>query len=245
MSAKRVVDEMEHYAKNFDVREIKFWDDLFTFSKERVFEICDEIKKRDLDLTWFCASRIDTINEEMLKRMSEAGCWCILYGIESGVTKNQKTIKKNLDLSRAEETIRLTHKHGIKTYVTFILGIPGETYEEGLETIRFAKSINAFFTEFFTFTPFPGSPVYEEIDKYGTMSSELCDTGMHKMGFVPNSMKRKELAELCTKGYKSVYLKPKYTIRQLLSIRSWLDVVSLYRGFVGVWNMVLGKHVKN
>ncbi|MDY6853863.1 MAG: radical SAM protein [Thermodesulfobacteriota bacterium] len=243
-SAKNVVDEMEHYAKNFGVKEIKFWDDLFTFDKERVFEICDEIRRRNLNLTWFCASRIDTINEDLLKSMAEAGCWCILYGIETGVSKNQKTIKKNLDLSRAEETIRLTHKHGIKSYATFILGIPGETYEDGLETIRFAKKLNAYYTEFFTFTPFPGSPVYSRIEKYGTMSHELCDTGMHKMGFVPHSMTREELSKLCTLSYKSVYLRPKYIVRQFLSVKSWLDITHLLRGAVGIGNMVLGRHTK-
>ncbi|HDZ62752.1 MAG TPA: radical SAM protein, partial [Nitrospirae bacterium] len=241
-SAKNVVDEMEYYVENFGVKEIKFWDDLFTYDKQRVLDICDEIIKRRLDITWFCASRVDTINEEMLKRMAEAGCWCILYGIETGVPKNQKTIKKNLDLSRVEQTIRLTHKYRIKSFATFILGIPGETYEEGLQTIEFAKKINAFYTEFFTFTPFPGSPVYENIEKLGTLSSKLEDIGMHKMGFVPFSMTRDQLTTLCSKAYRRVHMRPQYVIRLFLSIRSWLDVKNILRGAVGISNMLLGRH---
>ncbi len=241
-SAQNVVDEMEYYIKNFGVKEIKFWDDLFTYDKQRVLDICDEIIKRRLDITWFCASRVDTINEEMLKRMAEAGCWCILYGIETGVPKNQKTIKKNLDLSRVEETIKLTRKHGIKSFATFILGIPGETYEEGLQTIAFAKKISAFYTEFFTFTPFPGSPVYDDIEKYGTVSSKLEDIGMHRMGFVPFSMTRDQLATLCSKAYRSVYMRPIVVVRMLLSIRSWLDIKNIVRGAIGMSNMILGRH---
>lgn len=241
-SAKNVVDEMEYYIKRFGVKEIKFWDDLFTYDKKRVLDICDEIKKRGLDVTWFCASRVDTIDEVMLKNMAEAGCWCILYGIETGVPKNQKTIKKNLDLSRAQETVRLTHKYGIKTFATFILGIPGETYEEGLQTIEFAKKLDPFYAEFFTFTPFPGSPVYDEISKHGTLSSNLSDIGMHRMGFVPYSMTRQQLAKLCTTAYRSVYMRPKHVLRMLLSIRSWLEFKNILRGAVGISNMLLGRH---
>lgn len=241
-SAKNVVDEMEYYVKNFGVKEIKIWDDLFTFNKERVMQICDEIIRRDLDVTWYCASRVDTINEELIKNMAKAGCWCILYGIETGVPKNQKTIKKNLDLSKVEETIRLTHKYGIKAFTTFILGIPGETYEEGLQTIEFAKKIDAFYTEFFSFTPFPGSPIYEEVEKYGVMSSSLADIGMHRMGFVPNTMTKEQLSKLCSQAYRGFYLRPKYILRQFLSIRSWIDIKHIWRGALGLSNMVFGKH---
>lgn len=243
-SAKRVVDEMEHYVTNFGAREIKFWDDLFTYDGQRVHDICNEIKKRKLKVTWMVASRIDTVDEAMLKNMAEAGCWCILYGIETAVEKNQEMLRKNLDLSRAKETIRLTHKYGIKSYATFILGIPGETYDEGIETIQFAKDINAYFTEFFTFTPFPGSPVYEEVNKHGVMDQDLCNTGMHLMGFIPYSMTSEELSKLCTLAYKSVYLRPKYVIRQFLSIRSLVDLSQLLRGAVAISNMILGKHHK-
>ncbi len=241
-SAMSVVDEIEYYVTHFGVKEIKFWDDLFTFDKKRVHEICEEIVRRNLDITWFCASRVDTIDEAMIESMAKAGCWCILYGVETGVPKNQKTIGKNLDLSKVGNTIKLTHKHGIKSFATFILGIPGETYEEGLQTIEFAKKINAFYTEFFTFTPFPGSPVFDQIEQYGTVSSNLADIGMHRMGFVPHSMTREELATLCTKAYRSVYMRPQYILRLLLSIRSWLDVKNILRGGVGISNMLLGRN---
>ncbi len=178
----------------------------------------------------------------MIKAMAEAGCWCILYGIETGVPKNQKTIKKNLDLSRVEETIRLTDKYGIKTFATFILGIPGETYDEGVQTIEFAKKINAFYTEFFTFTPFPGSPVYDDIEKYGRMSSSLADIGMHRMGFVPHTMTKEQLSKLCSTAYRSVYMRPKYVLRLLFSIRSWVDVKHIIKGALGISNMILGRN---
>lgn len=241
-SATSVVDEIEYYVTRFGVKEIKFWDDLFTFDKKRVHKICEEIIRRNLDITWFCASRVDTIDEDMIESMAKAGCWCILYGVETGVPKNQKTIGKNLDLSKVGNTIKITHKHGIKSFATFILGIPGETYEEGLQTIEFAKKINAFYTEFFTFTPFPGSPVFDQIEQYGTVSSNLADIGMHRMGFVPHSMTRKELATLCSRAYRSVYMRPQYILRLLLSIRSWLDVKNILRGGIGISNMLLGRN---
>ncbi len=94
----------------------------------------------------------------------------------------------------------MTHSVGIKTHTTYIFGIPGETFSEGLETIDFARELGSFTVEFFPITPFPGTPLYKGVlrGKFGTMSENLDDQGMllDRPCFVPFSMTADQVMEL-------------------------------------------------
>lgn len=67
-SPKNVVDEIEWLVSDFGAKHISFSDDTFTLNRKRVEEICDEIKRRKIDIEWSCSSRVDTINESMLRK---------------------------------------------------------------------------------------------------------------------------------------------------------------------------------
>lgn len=73
-SSENVVDEMEHLKEDHNAEMIAFMDDTFTLNKKRVYDICDEIQERKLDRYWGCTARVDTISEELLCKMKEAGC---------------------------------------------------------------------------------------------------------------------------------------------------------------------------
>ncbi|MCU0611063.1 MAG: B12-binding domain-containing radical SAM protein [Candidatus Eisenbacteria bacterium] len=90
-SPGHVVDEMEWYVKDYGVREIKFWDEHFALDRVRTIGICEEILRRNLKIVFWCSARVDAVDEELLRMMKRAGCWCINYGMESGVDKNLKT----------------------------------------------------------------------------------------------------------------------------------------------------------
>ena len=235
-SPENVVDEIEFYVRDYGAREIKFWDELFTHDRDRVISICRLIRERDLDITWWCSARGDSVDEEMLREMKAAGCWCINYGVESAVQKNLDTLRKGISIETTIEAVELTHRVGIRTFGTYIFGIPGETYEEGLETIRLAKRLRSFYTEFFPITPFPGAELYENSKKYGKVLRDISDTGMLKeeIPFEPYTMTAAEIAKLRRKAYRSVYLDPRYILMRLVSIRSWYEVRTLFNGAVSL-----------
>jgi radical SAM superfamily enzyme YgiQ (UPF0313 family) len=222
-SPERIGTELEHYVKTFGVKEIKFFDDLFTFDKERAIQVCDQIVKRKLPLVWSASSRVDTIDGDLVKAMKKAGCWYIHFGVESGVQKNLDTLKKGTTLEQIKHAVALTHEAGISTFTSFIIGIPGETYEEAEETIRFACRLNSLYSEFFCCTPFPGTELHNNIDKYGVLKESIDRIGMHLNSFHPHTLTEEQVEQLRSKAFVSFYFRWRNILNQIKSIKSWKD----------------------
>ena len=167
---ENVMQEIEELVNVHGFREIRFLDETFTADRERAMEICRQIKERKLKFSFYVSSRVNTVDLELLREMKKAGCWAILYGAESGVQKNLNTMKKGIKLDQTRAAVKAAKKAGLKVYTPFIIGIPGETYEEALQTIDFAIELDPHYANFHSMTPFPGTELYENIDEYGTMS---------------------------------------------------------------------------
>lgn len=242
----RVVDEMEHYVRYYGAREIKFWDEHFSHDHAHVYAICDEILKRGLKVRWWVSCRADSVDRPLLRAMKKAGCWCINYGVESGVQKHLDTLMKHETLDQIRRAVRLTHSAGIKTHTTYIFGIPGETFEDGLRTIEFAKELNSFTVEFFPITPFPGTPLYKGVMKglFGTMSNNLCDQGMllDRPCFVPFTMSADEIMELRRLAYTRYFLRPGFLLYRLTNIMSPFQLRAIFHGagslFMMLWEQL-------
>ncbi len=241
-----VVDEMECYISNYGTREIKFWDEHFTSDQSHVYRICDEILRRGLKIRWWVSCRADSVDRPLLTKMKNAGCWCINYGVESGVQKHLDTLIKNETLDQIRNAVELTHSVGIKTHTTYIFGIPGETFEDGLKTIEFAKELGSFTVEFFPITPFPGTPLYKGVHKglFGTMSEKLADQGMllDRPCFVPFTMTAEEIMELRRLAYIKYFFRPKFLMYRLTNIMSPFQVRAMWSGAKSLLHM-LGEQV--
>ena len=239
---KRVVDEMEYYVNEYGAKEIKFWDEHFSYDHDHVYAICDELITRNLKVRWWVSCRADSVDLPLLKTMKRAGCWCINYGVESGVQKHLDTLLKHETLDQIRHAVKLTHKAGILTHTTYIFGIPGETFEDGLKTIEFAKELNSFTVEFFPITPFPGTPLYKGVHKgrFGTMSNKLCDQGMllDRPCFVPFTMAAEEIMELRRLAYIKYFFRPQFLIYRLLHITSLFQLRAVFHGARSLFQMV-------
>jgi len=86
-SAENVLEELE-LIESQGYKEVFFRDETFTLFKKRNIEICSEVIKRNIDLTWLCNARVGSVDKEMMKLMKRAGCHTIKFGVESGVQKN-------------------------------------------------------------------------------------------------------------------------------------------------------------
>ena len=239
----RVVDEMEYYVRRYGAREIKFWDEHFTYSHEHVRRICAEILRRGLEVRWWVSCRADAVDKRILRIMKEAGCWCINFGVESGVQKHLDTLRKRETVDRIRVAVRLAHSVGLKTHTTYIFGIPGETFDDGMQTIRFARELGSFTVEFFPLTPFPGAPVYKGIEKglFGTMSEDLSDQGMllERPCFVPFSMTAEEMMKLRRVAYVSYFLRPKFILYRLTNMMSPFQLRAIFHGAMSILEMLI------
>ena len=166
-----VVDEFEWLVKDWGFKSVYFDDDTFNIGRKRVLEICDLITQRRLDTPWAAMCRADTMSPDMLEAMVDAGLHAVKFGVEASDQEILKTAGKALNLRKVKETVRLTHEMGIKTHLTFMFGLPGETQETAQRTIDLALALNPESVQFTIATPFPGSRFYRELDEQGFITS--------------------------------------------------------------------------
>ena len=161
-SPEDVVDEMEMLHEIYGIREIFFYDDTFTLNKKYTIELCDEMISRDLDMIWECKTRVDCIDDILLNKMFDAGCFRIRYGIESGNDKILKVLRKGTTVEQSRNAAMLTKSKGIEVFAYFMFGSPEENEETLRDTINFAMEIEPEYVFFNITTPFPpGSALYE------------------------------------------------------------------------------------
>jgi len=158
-----IVDEMEEIVYKYRYDRIWFADELFIASKKHVIEICEEIKRRKLDVLWECLARADIVDDAVANAMKEAGCHKVIFGLEAGDDRTLKTMKKHLTVEQSSRAVHMMVKHGVKVGAFFILGYPGETNETMLNTIRLASRLPL---DYFSMTvpyPLPGTGLYERV----------------------------------------------------------------------------------
>ena len=162
---KLVVDEIESVLA-LGFREVNFEDDLLTLNHRQVSAVCDDIMARGLKFNWSVFSRVDTVNPELLRRMREAGCTWMLYGVESGNQEILDTVKKKVTLDKIREGVRMAREAGVAVMASFIIGLPGETRETLQQNIRFGLELETTWG-FNVLSPFPGTEVREKAEEYG------------------------------------------------------------------------------
>lgn len=161
-SPRNVVAEIRHwYKKGF--HSFDFNDDCFTLDLDRAERVCDLITKNKLKIKFqlYNGIRVDRISLRLLKKLKKAGCTFIAYGCESGNEETLKRIKKNISLDQVRQAVDWTNKAGIKNAVNFIVGHQGETYQQALDSLAFAKSLPTNFVNFYNLVPYPGTEVYQ------------------------------------------------------------------------------------
>ncbi len=181
-SPTKVFAMMQHLKETYGIRHILFVDDLFLASRLRTMALCELLIESRLNLTWTCAARVDTVKPDLLKRMKQAGCWEISFGLETGSNELLKKMEKSARVERSEQAVRWTFEAGIRCKGLFMLGYPGETPETIRMTRDFVQRIPMTTMNLSKFTPYPGSPIYRDL--YGANIQDAHWRRMNGMNFV-------------------------------------------------------------
>lgn len=221
-SPARVVDEIAHYQRTMGIKEFAFYDDVFTLDRQRANAIADEIMKRGLRLHWSCETRVNLVDEGLLRHMKQAGCYSIAYGIESGSPEILETLDKGISLEQAAEAVRWSQKAGLQTIGYFMIGSPGESPETIEQTLRFAKQLRLDFAQFAITTPFPGTRLYDVYlngRKDANISWENFVYAGTGEGLAPvfesGLLSRDDLKQWVARAYRRFYLRPSYAWQRL------------------------------
>lgn len=188
-SAKNVVDELEHIVKTKGIKSFEVWDDNFTLNIGRAKEICREIIERKLNLSWYCHNgiRADRIDRELAILMKRAGCMSIAFGIESGNPETFNSIKKGEPLSAVVKAVKLVNEVGIKAVGYFIIGLPGDTLDKFIETVRFQRALRLDHYIYGMLIPYPKTEVWDMVETRGKLLCDITSTQHFSNDIVPIS----------------------------------------------------------
>lgn len=164
-----VIESIEELIFKYNRSWITFVDDSFLMNKKRVIELCDIILKKGLHkkAMFDCQARGDTVDEQILKLLREAGFRTIHFGIETATERLMKLIDKKETVQRVVDGIKLAKNCGFQVSGTFILGLPTETKEERRANYLLAKELSLDYVRFNNATPYPGTKLYEIAKKEG------------------------------------------------------------------------------
>lgn len=236
-SAESILDEMETLVEDYGVKEIYIFDETFTVNKKRVLEVCKGIMDRKINVSWTCNSRVDTLDDELLKAMKKSGCWNILFGVESGSQEILDRCKKGIKIKDIKKAFRLTKKNNISASASFMIGLPGETWETVEKTLQLAFDIEPDYCQFVLTTPYPGTKLYDYAKKNGYLVKDYDFDGYDAYGLAEEAvirtekMSNKELMRAQKYVHRKFYLRPKYIIKRLLSIRSLMEIKMMIKAF--------------
>lgn len=232
ITPERTTELIDVLVRNYNIKEISFWDDMFVFGEKWINEFCDLIKKKNIDITWSCYSRVDMVNPPILKKMASAGCWNIFYGIESGNQKLLDKINKGITLKQCRDAIRWTKEAGIETRGSLMIALPGETPKQAGKTIDFAIELDLDYAQFLYTTPYYGTKLFSQCLSEGKLDTNFDRYSAFEPVYVPFGYKdADQVRSMVKKAYAKFYLRPSYFWKKIKSLRSKEDINRLYFGF--------------
>lgn len=194
-SPEYTVEHIKKLHKDFGIKHVNFYDDLFTLNRKRVAKLCGLLRKENMDLAYNCIVRVGHIDEDLIHELKSSGCWMVNVGIESGDQDILNAEKEGLSLDDIRRDIWKVHNSGLWVKGLFMMGFPEETEQSINRTREFALSLPLKDANLTAYTPFPGAPIYNRINELGTFDDDWRKMDCLEFIFVPHAFENKEILE--------------------------------------------------
>lgn len=216
-SAESVIRELLYLKQNYNIKTVMFFDETFTMDRNRVEKITQAILYEKLDIKWYCNSRVDLIDMDLLEKMKMAGCGAVSLGIESGSQKIMAGTDKKTSVEMAGEAIKMVKDAGIKVNCSFIFGLPGENWETVNDTINFVRQTLPTGAQFNVVAPYPGTKLYDIAMEKGwiTKKTDFRSMFQHESIMRTDELTTEELESARKKAYRAIYFYPRWWIQNI------------------------------
>ena len=232
-SAENVLQEMDLLVNRYNINVLDIADDNFLCNKERLNCILDGIIRKGYRIRFNCSARVDMIDKGILKKLKEAGCYLIRFGVESGDPFILQRMKKGITVEQVKRAFKLSKETNINTSASFIIGYPGESRESFKRTMMLAKTIDPDIANFFIAIPFPGTEFYE-IAKNEQLIENFDYSKWKLLTVSPsiktNKLRSMELSKMVKRAYLNFYFRPSYILKRMKDIKHLSMIKSYFKG---------------
>jgi len=201
----KIVDELEYWYKNFNVKMFIFRDPVFSINRKHTIVFCNELISRKINIKFVIETHLRILDTELIKLLKKAGLRAAKVGVESAdeeVLKeaNRFTIKKN------DEYLKIRELENNKVLISamFIIGFPTDNEKTIMNTINYAKKLNTTFAQFNVWTPYPGTPVFEEY-KNKIIVNKFEEYDQYNLIYEHKILSQKNIRYLLGKAYTLYY----------------------------------------
>ncbi len=231
-SAHNVLAEIDELVGRYHLNHVAFEDDTFTLNRDRVETICQGLIQRNYDLTWYCLSRVESMDLELARLMRRAGCRLVSFGIESGNPDILKKIHKKISLPAARQAIEACYQAGLRSQCTFILGFPFDTQQTMADTLHFAQELSPTIAIFFALVPYPGTEMYQYLpeslrprkaEQWQEFANMINNQGY--ISLIPG-LSAAELTQMTEWWHLRFYLRPRQLYRMFRTLHTWQEFLS-------------------
>jgi radical SAM superfamily enzyme YgiQ (UPF0313 family) len=167
-SVDRVIEEIKLVKKRWPLTTVKFYDDIFCYKADEWLEEFSRKYRREINLPFFALTRCDLVTEEMIKLLKYAGCRTLSMSIEAGNEKvRRELLRRDMSNEQIINAHRLCDQYGIYTFTNCIIGLPGTTLKEDLESLDLTLKCKVAWSEFLIFHPYPKTELGDQVINQG------------------------------------------------------------------------------
>jgi anaerobic magnesium-protoporphyrin IX monomethyl ester cyclase len=241
MSPERVIFDIKYLIDTFKVKDITFWDDNFLINNRWLSQFAELLKENNIDITWSCYGKVDTVNEASLVKLKGVGLWNIFFGFETGNQLLLNEIKKGITLAQSRKAAEICNRLGIDIRGSFMLALPGSTPEIDKQTVEFAKQLDLSYAQFHLTYPEFGTQLYDIALDKGQIQNDIEFKGRTSAVYIPQGYHNvKEVEKISKWAYLRFYFRLNYLMKHIRKIRSFHDLREYMFGALFVLGIVIG-----
>lgn len=240
---KKVVDEIEYDMEQYGATQFFFVEGTFGAAGDHGNQICDEIIQRGLQskIVWVSETRVDA-SEKLLRKMKDAGCVEVGFGVESGDPAILSRSGKGITIRQVRKTIAIAKKIGLRVECYFIMGHPGDTHETITKTLKLANELDPDIFNIGIMIPYPGTGISALVETglggYRLLCNDWSEYTKQRGGPLElENISINELRKIQARAYINFYRRPHRILKTLRT----LPLKKLYKIGIDLVKKSLGR----
>jgi len=212
-SVSNIIAEIKYWKQELGASKFVFRDPVFSINRKHTIEFCNEVIREKLNISFMVETHLNNLDDEMISLLSQAGLELVYVGVESSSNVVLKNMKRfTIEHDKQYKVIKKCEDAGIKVKTMFIIGNPEDTEDTIKQSIEYSKYLPSLYSQFSVFTPYPGTPAYNDYKDLIT-EEKLENFNQYNLTFKHNNLTEKKIGELKSLAYFKFYFNLKKIIQ--------------------------------